>query len=981
MSYAKRFNALIFICFFISGAAGLIYEVVWDKYLVQILGNTAYAHTLVLATFMAGLAFGSFLFGRVADKLEDRFSIYGLMEIIIGLFGIATPLLFSLSRGLYLAAARNPSVSIPVIIISKFFISGLIVFFPTILMGGTLPILSRLLVRSLSARGKTVAGLYYINSFGAVTGAILAGFFLVYWVGFANSIFVAASLNLIVGLVVIISRHSIQPLLAGVVPACPEKAVIKEDEIVEHPSRIIKIAFAGIFLSGCIAMLYELVWIRLLSTIFGSSTYSFSLMLAAFITGITLGSFLISKFMPGERHAFFAFGLCEMLIGFALLLSLYFYERLPFVFSKLTSVFVRTPETFPIYSFVEFLLAFLLMLPATIFLGMTLPLVCKITSSSIRRFGRSIGNVFAVNTAGNILGAMITGLLLIKVLGLKGTIELGILLNIGVGMVVFIAESTFKLRNKLAIACLFVACFIVYKAAMPDWNKAYFTAEFFRLGPRQENFQQFRQAFKDSEILYHKDGVNATVTVLRYGENVVLYINGKADASSIADMPTQILMAQLPLLIKPDAEDVMVMGLGSGVTCGSALTHPIKSLDLIEISPAVLEASAHFADVNYNALDDERLVVHIEDVRTYIQQTTKKYDIIINGPSTPWVSGIGSLFSVEYFQDCLNQLNEGGLAVQFVNGFEMDDETFHVIVRTFTSVFPETVLWNSGVNDVILIGSDKEIKIDFDMAERRMASSRVAQDLARIKVHDLFTVLSLQLSSNETISKVIDKRGRKNTAYMPLIEYMAPLALYMGATIRNTLTVMDERNLILAHGGLMMRDYVKDRGIGRSNLKNLYAYISAHKTYNEKLFLPLVAQWHNNYPDDKDARMARISHNIDNIQGSIDALERMIETDTSFRTMDLYAAEVMRRYYALKSFLFPEVFTDTVSALAECAEKVDEKKAPFYILLGSVYWDMRDYEKSTAALIKAKEALSSPQEAAEMGINYKWLLNAISRKK
>ncbi|MDP8230463.1 MAG: fused MFS/spermidine synthase [Candidatus Gorgyraea atricola] len=559
-------------------------------------------------------------------------------------------------------ASRDLSLGPVWITAIKFLIGAIIILPPTILMGGTLPILSKFMTRSASIRGKIVARLYYINSFGAVIGAVLAGFYFIYRFGLERSIVLAALINLSIGAVVI--------LLRMLYKKAPQAELLpREESSPEYFSeKIVKISLGAIFLSGFTAMLYEIVWIRMLSTILGSSTYSFSLMLAAFISGITIGSFLISRHMPQTKRTFLFFGLCEILIGIGLIFSLPFYERLPFFFLRLSGIFARTPETFVFYSAIKFLLSFLVMLLPTIFLGMTLPLVSKIVSRKLEFLGKKVGSVFAFNTTGNIMGALVSGLILLPVLGLKHTLEFGIAINLLIGFIILSADKNLFLRGKIYLVSACCVVFLTYKIIIPDWNQVYFSAQLFRHdGDTKDTFRKFSKKLKSKKNIFYEDGPEATVSVMKTGDALVLYINGKADASTTkSDMSTQILAAELPLILKPDIKDVFVVGLGSGVTCGSALLHPVENLDLVEISPSVVDAAEYFARFNYNALHDKRLHLYIEDARTFVQRIDKKYDLIISEPSNPWVSGNGTLFTVEYFWDCLNSLKEDGLMIQWV---------------------------------------------------------------------------------------------------------------------------------------------------------------------------------------------------------------------------------------------------------------------------------------------------------------------------
>jgi predicted membrane-bound spermidine synthase/tetratricopeptide (TPR) repeat protein len=974
----RKINIVLYICLFLSGIAGLIYEVLWARYLSLIFGNTTHAHTLVLASFMGGLAIGSYLLGRIADRVNDKLTFYAWVEIGIATFCMVTPRLFALSKGMYLAAAKSFGLTGAGIIGIKFIIGACIILPPTILMGGTLPILGKFMIRSLSTRGKTIARLYYINSFGAVIGTFLAGFYFIYRFGLDLSVTIAAIVNLAVGCsVVVIKTLYKKPLLA--LQARQPDEPFREKTAEERPvsAMVVRIAIIGIFISGFVAMLYEVVWIRLLASILGSSTYSFSLMLAAFIFGITLGAFIISKYMPQADRAFLFFGVCEILIGVSLLLTLPLYEKLPLLFLRLSAILSRTPTTFVVYATIKFLLAFLVMLPATIFFGMTLPLVSKVASRRLDSLGKHVGGVFASNTAGNIMGAMVSGLVLLPMLGVRSTFELGIILNLLLGITVLFADKVLLLRRKCAIVIACCLAFVFFKTTVPDWNNIYFTAQLFRYNLSKIDIPAFFKQIHEKDILFYKDGLDSTVSVIRSKGTVALYINGKADASTGEDMPMQILCAQVPLLLKPDIQDVLVVGLGSGVTCGSALRHPLQSLDLVEISEAVVEAEKHFAEYNNHALDDERLTLFVEDARTYMRRIEKKYDLIISEPSNPWMSGIGTLFSMEYFRDCSQRLKPNGLMVQWVQSYDMNEEIFETIVRTFCSVFPEVTIWNTGVQDLLLIGSLEAVDVNFKVSKKRMAKEAIRAGLARIELHDLFTLLHLQLGSSKHVRDFIRYGGATNSDYFPILEYKAPLALYTNSSIANLIKELDERNIPLERGGLYIKPYLKDHEVTPTNLQNLFAYFSKYRIHNDNVLRALTKKWHDEYPEDKEARYAYALFNQNSLDESIKEIEGLIINDNQLQHLDYYAALLSRRYRRLRSYLLPEMLTETIEKLNMCIARATTEKATCYYILGNIFADDKDYGQAIKNYEAAFEHIDKQRSAPPGELSKAKLLNKI----
>ena len=966
----KKVNLLLYACFLFSGISGLIYEVVWAKYLSILFGNTTYAYTIVLATFMGGLALGSFSLGRLADKTQDRLTLFALAEIGIAIFCVFTPRLFALSKNIYLAAARNYPPHSPELTLVMCTIGAAIMLLPTMLMGGTLPILSAYMTTSHYSRGKTVARLYYINSFGAVLGTILSGYYLIYHFGLGLTLIMAAFVNLLVGAAVLIIRICYGKPAPGLWVNGEGNGCGVEGRTGEaYPGTLIKVSLCAIFVSGFAAMLYELVWVRLLSLILGSSTYSFSIMLAAFISGITLGSFLMCRFTPKEGAAFLSFGLCEASIGLFLIFSIPFYEKLPYLFLRFSGILSRRPETFMIYETIKLCVCFLVMLPTTIVLGMTIPLASIIASRKLELFGRNIGSVLALNTTGNILGALMTGLALIPVLGLKQSLELGIIINLGLGILIFCLDRAPSLKHKIGFSLMCCAVFAAYKTLIPDWNKAHFTAQVFRRRGSSGDLSLASQ-IGGRKVLYYKDGLNASVSVVDFGTYRTLFVNGKADASTGEDMPTQTFLAGLPLVLKPSAKDIMVIGLGGGVTCGTALLFPVRSLDVVELSPEVVDASAYFAGENRHALNDHRLHLYIEDARTFIQRTERKYDLIISEPSNPWMSGVGDLYSIEHFGDCLHALKKGGVMAQWVHAYEMDDDTFKIIVKTFCSVFPDVTLWALSGPDILLMGTRNGLKPDFSESEKIMASTPVRENLARFKLNDLFTLLCLQIGSGGNVQGSVQSENLVNSDYIPILEYRAPRALYTKSYVGTYLKHLDERKFSLEKYDLLLKPYLRAHGITPNNLRSLFSYLKGEEGgYNAYLFLPVLDKLYREMPGDRELLLAYVSSNVAPFQENILELEKLIRAgNRDFRFLDLYASLQLRKYFILRSFLTPEIFSDTMDKLKLCASMTENRKAKFYYLMGKICLHDRDYQRAMSYYRKSKELLKSEGGGADTAL-------------
>lgn len=829
-----RLKPFIRFLFMLSGLCGLVYEVAWSKYLTLFLGGTAYSFMIVTATFMGGLALGSYYWGAVADKSgRNVLRLYGILETAIGAYCLLYPWLIGLAEKLFIAFGsrvfdNSASGHQGMLLLIKFVLSFLTLILPTFFMGGTLPLLTKYLTRHIAASGREVATLYYLNSIGAVMGAILAGFFLIRMFSLDWAVFIAAVLNLGIGAAVFLVSGKVEDVRAEPAPdvAHPEKEPVRI-----YPPRTVRLAFAAAGISGFIAMIYELTWTRLLMNILGSSTYAFSLMLVAFISGIALGSWMVSTLISGRvKQLVVLLGFCQIGTAGAMILMLPFYERLPYYLLLTVRWLTNTPEHFPYFLGCEFLLSFLVMIVPTSLSGMSLPVAGRIASNDLRLLGRSVGNIFSINTVGTVLGAVVTGLILIPQLGVKTSIELGVGLNAVLGLAILFLDGTLRRAWRVGLAACLALMAMMYRVAYPAWDPYIETSGIYRFlydsvaRMKYTSFEEFKNSVsRDRKCLWYKEGLNANVGVFAgtFSDTVqkILMINGKSDASTIADLPTQVLLAQIPLVLLPDTGDALVIGLGSGVTCGSALTHPIRSLECVEIASEVVECDSFFAEENRHALSNPRLSLYIDDAITYLKVRNKQFNYIISEPTNPWIAGVGTLFSAEFFNLCKEHLRRpGGALVQWFHMYEMDDATFRLILRTMTRTFPYISIWKISEGDILVMAAADPPEFDFGQMQRKVVEPAIANDLSRISIRDLPTLLSTQVFGYGPTGALVGS-GEINSEKKPLLEFMAPVAFYSDAHVQ-LIDSIDERFSSRA-GGLLLAGYQTVWPLSSQNFLNM----------------------------------------------------------------------------------------------------------------------------------------------------------------
>lgn len=779
----RQISAAICACFFVSGATGLIYEVLWTRMLGLVFGHTVFAITTVLAAFMAGLGLGSYLFGRLADRSAHPILLYGLLEAGIGIYALLTPALFSKAEAIYIPLHQSLRLSFFAFSLSQFALIFVILLLPTTLMGATLPVLSRFFVRGITGLGRQVGWLYALNTFGAVLGTYVAGFHLIPTLGVRTTLLLAAVANVGIGvLAVVFDRHLHQ---LGVQPGSPgppspvsgpedlPSSLRTEDG---RPGTGVWLAILGLGLSGAASMMYEVAWTRALALVIGSSTYAFSTMLVAFLTGMALGSFLFSRLAGRLRVNSFLFGCLQLGIGVGALLVTPFFDRLPEVFLQA----FRLSQSPGFVKAIQFSISAMAMLLPTLFMGATFPCVTQIASREMHRLGHDVGRIYFVNTGGAIAGTVLAGFLVIPTWGLQATLKLAVSMNLCLALVLFVGSQETRWRRGIAALAPFSALAIL--AVSPTWDARTMASGVAIYGRQYLDLVgkiSFRETMAPTgRLLYYKDGISATVSVHREGEHLFLRVNGKTDASNISDMHTQLMLGHLPLLLHPDPKRVLVIGLGSGVTGGAVAVHPVEEIDIVEIEPAVVEAANFFAQQNREVLRNPKARLAIADGRNFLLASEERYDVIISEPSNPWMRGIGNLFSLEFYELAARRLAAKGVVSQWIHGYGLFPEDLKMVVKTFRSVFPHVTIWNTIRGDYLLIGSKDPVVLDYNHLRSHYASlPGLREDMSSLGIHSPLALLAdFMLGDQDTAQ--YSQHAWLNTDNLPLLEFSAPDSLY-----------------------------------------------------------------------------------------------------------------------------------------------------------------------------------------------------------
>ena len=684
----KTFFLLIAFLFLISGATGLIYQVVWTRMFTIVFGNTTYAVSAVLTAFMAGLALGSFIFGRFVDKKRRVLLIYALLEVGIAAAALLLPAIVEASESIYVSVYRAFPESEWLLTLIKGGISFVILLVPTFLMGATLPVLSRFMVQQSRHVGSRVGLLYAVNTLGATLGCLLTGFFLIEMIGIQNTVRVAAAANLFLALVFFILDRLVAPAGSRPAPAEPrsapaESAKTEPDEPPLSASRL-RILLVAFGLAGFCSLAYEVLWFRVLVMQLKTTTYSFSVMLAAFLTGIALGSALFSVIesrigsrLSSDRRAYWLlFGWIEAAIGLLGLLSIALFAGLELLVGKVAV------ESFTQLMIKNYLVAAAIMLiPATL-MGMAFPVVCRIVSRSASTIGASVGGVYAANTVGCIFGPLATGFVLVRALGTQWAIVLVAVLNLIVATVILLKDRTLLRTTLVSLVWVGAGAGVLFI-------------------PGDLLFQYYNVAEKsfDSEvkILYAHEGLECITTVHEYPppsrQRVISTGSVNVAGTGMTLRTTQKLQAHIPLLVHPRAKEMLQIGFGSGETSGIVTTYDIDRLDLVDISEGVLKTSAeYFKEINRGVVDHPKFHPIIMDGANYLRVTDKKYDVIMNDATWPFLAGCNALYTRDHFEAGRKCLKPGGFMTSWFP-LDMAVGDFKILLKTFNDVFPHVQVW------------------------------------------------------------------------------------------------------------------------------------------------------------------------------------------------------------------------------------------------------------------------------------------------
>ena len=763
---ASRRTELIFALFMVSGFGGLIYESVWTHYLQLFLGHSAYAQTLVLVVFIGGLALGAWICARLARRMANPLRWYAAVELAVGAMALVFhPVFVAATQWGYASLLPATCDSAQSFCATQWLLSALLLFPQSVLIGATFPLVTSAVLRlDPGTPGHHIAMLYFLNSLGAVFGVLASVFVLIPAYGLPGTLAFAGAAN--------IALAAGAWLLARLTP--PPFAVARmDDAALEHGAagrRLVGLLLATAFLTGLSSFIYEVVWIRMLSLVLGASTYSFELMLASFILGLALGGLWVRRRVDEVDDPVRFLGIVQVVMGVAAAATLPVYNGSFDFMAWLLSAVARNNGGFVLFNLASTAIALLVMLPATFCAGMTLPLITyRLLRSSSGE--RALGLVYSVNTFGSIAGVVIAVHVLMTLLGARGALLVGAGIDVGLGVMLIALrrrEGTGGRRAAWAIPAGILALVVIAVAFPIDLRRA--SAGVFRSGTAR--------LAPDVVLAFHRDGKTATVDVLRDGTLRAIRTNGKTDAAltldsahaPTADELTMTMLALMPLAHDPGARTAAIIGFGSGMSTDVMLRSPnITRVDTVEIEPAMVEGARNFLPLVKRAFDDPRSHVVIDDAKSYFARGRQRYDIIVSEPSNPWVSGVASLFTEEFYARLAQSLNEGGVLSQWLHTYEMDPVALASILAAVAKTFPDFIVYSSIDSDIILIARKGGAVGSIDPSVLRWPGMPPA--LERLGIGDPDVLRRRSVGSSTSVLALFQAMGvPANSDYHPLVE-------------------------------------------------------------------------------------------------------------------------------------------------------------------------------------------------------------------
>jgi predicted membrane-bound spermidine synthase len=771
--------------------AGLVYEVLWTRYLGLYVGHGVYAQVLVLGVYLGGMAVGSFVVADVSSRIARPLLWYAAAEALLALFGfVFHPLYVAVTDLSY--ALIFPAVGSAGLVGSlRWGIAGLLILPQAMILGATFPLMAASLVRADAGRpGRSIARVYLLNTLGGAAGVLLAGFWLIGAFGLPGTGVAAGLINVLAAALAVTADRRLSPT-----PATTGETTVPA--VAEHESRamggggLVPSLLVVSFCTALASFAYEIGWIRMLSLVLGSATHSFELMLSAFILGLAGGSWWVSERVDPARDPIRFLGIVQVAMGAAALASVPLFYWISFdAMAWLMGTLPGRPAGYLLFGGARYALCLLVMLPATVLAGMTVPLL---TGTLLRRGQNesAIGRVYGLNTLGSVAGAGLAGLIVLPWLGLKGLILAGAALDGLLGL--WLLERSARWRGARPRAAVIAAVASVALFAAVGFGV---TLDQIVMGSGVYRYGDLPGA-DDRIPLYYADGRTATVSAhvgARDGV-ITLSTNGKPDASldprwlaertdslpvvpldEGLDFTTQVLAPIVAMAHNPRARNIANIGHGSGLSATAFLTSPdVERVVTIEIEPLMVEGSLVFLPINGPAISDPRSSYVFDDAKSYFSYQRERFDIVFAEPSNPWVSGTADLFTVEFYQRVSQFLAQGGVLAQWMQIYELTDDLFISVVAALDSVFPSYRAYLVGDSDVAIVAGMADLREPDWSVLGSDAFSRLTAQTPPFRAEHM---ASLLLFDETTFRPLLDRGVSTNSDFRPVLDLGAERARF-----------------------------------------------------------------------------------------------------------------------------------------------------------------------------------------------------------
>ena len=819
------------ILFFLSGATSLTFETLFTRLLTYTFGNTAHAVSTVLAAFLGGLALGAFVIGRWADRRPASLWIYGVLELLAAIYCLFTPQLFAGLTQAYVLMYHHLQLGPAALNVTRFGLSAAVIIVPSILMGGTLPVVARLVASLRHDFEPVIDRLYAWNTFGAATGTLLATYLLMPQLGVRGTLWLACGVNgaIFLGVAFLASRSA---------PAAPFETTVPSPGVPSYEESAVPastvLLFLGAFLTGAVALAYEVVWTHVLAFLIGNTVYAFGVMLFTFLCGLGWGARIVAHHVRrpdlwarwlaasqlllgiaiyltvplwGWIPELFAQGLVNIaefnLIGIGLLVlarmvyvgwKIYrfpFQGKLPW--SRIVELAVEVllivlllnlnrpslwqyeATYFVTAELFRFFCAFYLLIIPALLLGMSFPLLLNIASHAARQVGSRVGSVYAANTLGTVLGSVLTGFVILPWLGSLATLRAAASVNLLLGLGFGLLGLALPRSRKIILTLVALSLVVLVWLGAGGWDARRMT---------RGSYVYFNQGWPIDRVLYLQEDVQGGMTsVIEVGQTRVLLSNGKFQGNNTGEVGAQIRFALAPVLFTSHFDRALVIGLGTGNTLRTLTRFPFRQIDAIELAPHIVDAARRwFQDVNHLVFDrDPRVRLSVTDGRNFLLLSREQYNLITIEVSSIWISGEADLYNKEFYELCRARLAPDGVLQQWVQIHHMRPQDFLVILNTAAQVFPHAAFF-LGPEQGLLIASASPLGVDYSQLAGFDAEAGVRRELAVLGVPSIFTLLGEMVLYGDSLRQAVSSLPRlsglpadfASTDFRPYLEYQTP---------------------------------------------------------------------------------------------------------------------------------------------------------------------------------------------------------------